>query len=151
MIHDVKIKQLKVNCDERGNLFEVLRSDEELFQKFGQAYITTAYPGVVKAWHMHKTQTDHMCVICGRVKFVLYDSRSDSPTYGEINEIFCGDNNRILMQIPHGIYHGFKNIGTDECYVLNIPTQTYDYKEPDEYRLDPYDKKIPYDWARRDG
>ncbi len=151
MIDGVKVKHLKVNCDERGNLFEILRADDDLYLKFGQAYITTSYPGVVKAWHMHKLQSDHMCVITGRVKFVLYDARESSPTYGEINELFFGDQNRMLVQIPPGIYHGFKNIGVDECHVLNLPTEVYKHANPDEYRLDPLDKKIPYNWARQDG
>ncbi|MCK4857985.1 MAG: dTDP-4-dehydrorhamnose 3,5-epimerase family protein, partial [candidate division Zixibacteria bacterium] len=111
----------------------------------------TAYPGVVKAWHLHQRQTDNMCVIRGRAKLVLYDSREDSATRGEIMEFFLGDDNRLLVQIPPGIYHGFKNIGTGELYVLNLPTNVYDRDNPDEYRLDPHDNDIPYDWARQDG
>ena len=151
MIDGVKIKELRINCDERGRLFEVLRSDDELFARFGQAYITTAYPGVVKAWHMHQNQTDNMCVVKGAAKFVLYDSRPDSPTRGEINEFFPCDDRRLLIQIPPGIYHGFKNIGTDEVFVLNIPTNIYRYDSPDEHRLDPKNSEIPYDWSRKDG
>jgi len=45
LIKDVKIKKLKVVPDERGRLMEMLRSDDDLFIKFGQAYMTTAYPG----------------------------------------------------------------------------------------------------------
>lgn len=151
MIDGVKTKHLKVNSDERGDLFEILRADDEIYSKFGQAYLTTSYPGVIKAWHLHKIQTDNMCVIRGRVKFVLYDAREHSPTYGEINEFFPGDQNRMVIQIPPGVYHGFKNIGTEECHVLNIPTEVYKHDNPDEFRLDPTDKKIPYYWARRDG
>ena len=151
MIQGVKVKELKLNCDERGMLFEVLRSDEELFQQFGQAYITSSFPGVVKAWHMHKLQTDNLCLIKGCVKFVLYDARDGSSTHGEINEIFPRDDRRLLIQIPPGIYHGFKNIGHDDALVLNIPTHVYQYDKPDEYRLDPHQSRIPYDWSRKDG
>lgn len=150
MIAGVRVKQIKVNCDERGKLFEVLRSDEELFQKFGQVYITTAYPGVIKAWHVHKSQIDNMSVVKGRAKFALYDGREESSTYGEINEFFPGDDERILIQIPPGVYHGFKNIGWEELWVMNIPTDTYNDSDPDEVRIDPFDNRIPYDWTRRD-
>lgn len=151
MIDGVKIKELKVHCDERGRLFEVLRSDESLFSRFGQAYITTCYPGVVKAWHHHKLQTDSLCVIRGSGKIVLYDSRDGSPTKGEVNEFFPCDDRRLLIQIPPGVYHGFKNIGTDELVVLNLPTEVYNYERPDEYRIDPHHNDIPYDWSRKDG
>ena len=55
MIEGVKTKKLNVIPDERGRLMEIFRCDEELFEKFGQVYLTTCYPGVVKAWHTHQT------------------------------------------------------------------------------------------------
>ncbi len=71
MISGVKIKDLKFIPDERGRLMEILRSDEEIFQKFGQIYMTTNYPGVVKAWHYHQKQTDNICCLKGMIKIVL--------------------------------------------------------------------------------
>ena len=79
MIQDVRTKQLRVIPDERGRLMETLRCDDDLFVKFGQAYITTAYPGVVKGWHYHKIQIDHFVALKGMFKVVLYDGREDSP------------------------------------------------------------------------
>ena len=151
MIEGVKLKDLKVMPDERGRLMEILRADDELFEKFGQVYMTTAYPGVVKAWHYHKLQTDNMAVIKGMMKIALYDARKDSPTYSEVNEFFLGEHNFKLIQIPKMIYHGFKCISQEEAIVINIPTKTYNYKNPDEYRVDPYENDIPYDWRLKEG
>jgi len=151
MIQDVKIKRLKVIPDERGRLMEMLRADDDIFMKFGQVYMTTAYPRVVKAWHYHKKQWDHFVVVKGMMKVVLYDGREGSSTYKEINEFFLGDHHPILLQIPPLVYHGFKCISETEAIVVNIPTEAYRYEEPDEYRMDPHSKEIPYDWARKDG
>lgn len=151
MIEGVKIKKLKVIPDERGRLMEILRADDEVFTKFGQVYMTTAYPGVVKAWHYHKKQTDNMTVVKGMMKIVLYDDRKDSPTRGETNEFFVGEHNPLLVTIPEEVYHGFKCISGEEAIVINIPTNTYNYKNPDEYRIDPHCNDIPYDWGRKDG
>jgi len=151
MIDGVKLKDLKVIPDERGRLMEILRADDELFEKFGQVYMTTAYPGVVKAWHYHKLQTDNIAVIKGMMKIALYDARKDSPTHSEVNEFFLGEHNFKLIQIPKMIYHGFKCIGQEEAIVINIPTEVYDYKNPDEYRVDPYENDIPYDWRLKEG
>lgn len=151
LIQDVRVKQLKVMPDERGRLMEMLRSDDEVFMKFGQVYLTTAYPGVTKAWHFHRVQTDHFVVVHGMMKVVLYDSRENSSTHGMINEFFMGDHNPILLQIPPLVYHGFKCISEHEALVINVPTELYNYAEPDEYRLDPHDSEIPYDWSRKDG
>ena len=152
MIEGVRIKTLKVIPDERGRLMELLRSDDqEFFIQFGQVYMTTAYPGVVKAWHYHKRQTDNFAVVHGMMKVVLYDNRPDSPTHGEVNEFFMGIHNPVLLQIPPLVLHGFKCIGETEGIVVNIPTTLYNYKAPDEHRIDPHSKEIPYDWAIKEG
>ncbi len=151
MIEGVMVKKLRVIPDERGRLMEILRTDDEMFKGFGQVYMTTAYPGVVKGWHYHKKQYDNMAVVGGMMKIVLYDGRKDSATYGQIDEFFAGEHNPILLHIPPGVHHGFKCISLQEAQVVNIPSETYNYQEPDEFRVHPHDNAIPYDWHRKDG
>jgi dTDP-4-dehydrorhamnose 3,5-epimerase len=151
MIHGVKEKQLKIIPDERGWLMEILRCDDDVFERFGQVYLTTAYPGVVKAWHMHKKQTDNFVCIHGMMQVALYDNRKDSPTFKEVNEYFIGEKNPLLISVPPLVYHGFKAIGTKIAYFLSVPTEPYDYKKPDEYRLPPDTNEIPYHWVLEPG
>lgn len=151
MIDGVKVKKLRAIPDERGRLMEILRSDDELFSKFGQVYMTTVYPGIVKAWHLHKIQTDNVAALKGMIKLVLYDSRENSSTKGEVNEFFIGEHNPSLVQIPKGVYHGWKCIGESEAIVVNCPTEVYNYEEPDEYRLPHNTDQIPYDWEIKHG
>lgn len=148
MIDGVKIKKLKVVPDERGRLMEILRSDDEVFEKFGQVYMTTAYPGVVKAWHYHKLQSDNFVCVKGKVKFGLYDPREGSPTYKQVNEFILSLEEPILVHIPPLIYHGFKCVSDEESIVINNVTKAYNHKKPDEFRVDPYDNDIPFDWKR---
>ena len=150
MIKDVRTKVLRVIPDERGRLMETLRSDDDLFIKFGQAYITTAYPGVVKGWHYHKIQVDNFIGVRGMFKVVLYDNREGSETQGEIDEFFLGVYNPMLLQIPRLVLHGFKAIGTEEAMMLNLPTEPYRHDDPDEYRLDPHGPEVPYSWALKE-
>lgn len=151
MIEGVKIRDLRPNIDERGFLCELLRSDWPEFQKYGQVYLTTVHPNVVKAWHYHKLQTDYFVCIRGTIKLVLFDSRKESSTFGQLNEFFMGERFMRLVAIPPLIYHGFKAVGTKEAYVINIPTELYNYDHPDEYRLSPDTKEIPYDWVLMTG
>ncbi|MBU4502232.1 MAG: dTDP-4-dehydrorhamnose 3,5-epimerase family protein [Nanoarchaeota archaeon] len=151
MIKGVMIKPLRVIPDERGRLMEILRGDESFFTKFGQVYITTAHPGVVKGWHYHKVQEDNMAVVKGMMKIVLYDSRKDSPTFRKVNEFFLGVHSPYLLKIPPGILHGFKCISKDEAVVVNIPSKAYNRDNPDEFRVHPHKNSIPYDWKRKDG
>ncbi len=153
LIGGVKVKQLKVLPDERGRLFEILRNDEkDIFQEFGQAYMTTTYPGVVKAWHYHKLQEDYFTCVRGMIKLVVYDNRPESPTHKQINEFFIGEHNLQLVVVPRFTYHGWKCVSEHEAMILNLVTKPYNYQEPDEYRLDPHHNDvIPYDWTRKDG
>jgi len=146
LIEGVVTQQLRLIADERGWLMEVFRSDWETFRKFGQSYVTAAYPQVVKAWHMHKKQTDNMACIKGMVKLVLYDGRKNSKTEGEINEFIVGEKNPTLVKVPPKVWHGFKTISEETALVMNVPTNLYNYEKPDEHRLPPNTTKIPYNW-----
>jgi dTDP-4-dehydrorhamnose 3,5-epimerase len=149
-IHDVRTRPLRLIPDERGWLMEILRADDELFSKFGQVYVSATYPGAVKAWHYHKRQVDHFACVAGMVKLVLIDTRDDSPTQGAVNEFFIGSQNPTLVQVPNLVYHGWKCISTEPSLVVNVPTEPYNYSDPDEYRLEPHGS-LPYDWSRKDG
>ena len=151
LIQGVSTRRLRLIPDERGFLMELLRSDWPEFEKFGQVYVTAVYPGVVKGWHYHKKQTDNFVCVKGMAKVVLYDPREGSPTRGQVNEFFIGELNPMLVQIPPGVYHGFKGISQDIALIVNIPTELYNYEQPDEYRLPPHTAEIPYDWSRKDG
>ena len=150
-IHDVRTKTLRLIPDERGFLMEILRADDrDLFAKFGQVYVSATYPGAVKAWHYHKVQVDHFACIAGMVKLVLIDTRENSPTCGAVNEFYLGTQNPTLVQVPNLVYHGWKCISTEPSLVVNVPTEPYNYADPDEYRLEPHGT-LPYDWTRKDG
>ncbi len=151
MIDGVKIKKLRVIPDERGRLMEILRADDELFSEFGQVYVTTTYPNVVKAWHKHLKQSDNVVCVRGMIKLALYDPREDSSSFKEVNQFYLGVHNPLLVHVPPNIYHGWMCVSDEEAMIVNIPTEVYDYENPDEQRLDPHENEIPYDWRRKDG
>ena len=151
MIDGVRFKPLRLIPDDRGYLMEVLRDDDELFKRFGQCYISATYPGIVKAWHAHQRQTDNFCCVHGNVKVGLYDGRENSPTFGEIQAVVVGELNRTLVQIPPGVWHGWVCLGHDLALVLNVPTEHYDYENPDELRRPWNDPSIPFEWHVKGG
>lgn len=152
-IEGIEVKELKKNVDERGFLCELLRKDWGIFDEFAMVYTSVTYPGVARAWHCHpKTkQKDLFCVLSGMAKIVVYDQREDSPTKGLINEFVLGEDNMVLLKIPGECWHGFKALGTKPAVLLNFPTKLYNYEKPDEERLPPDTKKIPYDWGLAPG
>ena len=144
MIDGVLVKPLKQIPDERGKIMHMLRADDPNFEKFGEIYFSVVYPGVIKGWHLHKAMTLNYAVVSGMIKLVLYDDRPASPTRGELQELFIGEDNYCLVRIPPGIWNGFKGIGTARAIVANCATLAHD---PDEIlRMDPFTDKIPYKW-----
>lgn len=144
MIEGVKIIQLKQIIDERGKVMHMLKKSDEHFQDFGEIYFSVVNPGAIKGWHIHKKMILNYAVPYGNIKFVLYDSREDSSTYKEIQEIFIGPDNYCLVVVPPLVWNGFKGIGLQPAIVANCSSIMHDPNEID--RLDPFDKKIPYNW-----
>src|SRR5918911_384867 len=98
-------------------------------------YQSRLFPGAIGAWSCHAQTTDRLFVNQGQVKIVLYDARGDSKTAGMLNEFHTGDVRPFLIVIPPGVWHGLQNLGSADALVLNLPTQSYNYEDPDHYRL----------------
>ena len=146
MIHGVIVQPLTINADERGYLMEILRESDPFYSRFAQVYVSKNYPGVIRAWHYHRIQTDIWTVVDGMVKAVMYDIRQDSPTRGEVQEVFIGPDSPKALVIPVGVAHGYKTIGTEPSLLLNFSDTLYDRTKPDEYRI-PFDSpEVPYNW-----
>lgn len=147
----IKVHRRQWHADGRGKLLESLRCDDDTFD-FGQAYVTTILPNIIKAWHCHKLQTDRMLLLKGTVRFVagregpmlkcdklkMFDTHLD---------FVVSDQDPYLIVIPPTFYHGFQNLGTEEAYILNIPTEAYNHSDPDELRVPPHgDCTFVFNW-----
>ncbi len=126
--------------DHRGWLTELFRSDE-LPDDFRPAmcYLSMTVPGGIRGPHEHKNQCD--CLIFpgpGQFKIFLWDNRQVSTTWGQQMELESNESDTLIIIIPPGIVHGYKNIGIGEGLVVNAPNRLYGgkaRKEPiDEIR-----------------
>jgi len=145
-IQDVLIKKIEKRSDERGFLAEILRSDENLLSKFGQLTFTVSFPGIIKAFHYHKKQDDLWFCPFGNIQIVLFDMREGSPTYKQRQVIFAGENNFILVLIPAGVAHGYNVLGKEKAGLFYTTTESYNAKNPDEFRIPFDDPEINMDW-----
>jgi dTDP-4-dehydrorhamnose 3,5-epimerase len=146
-IHDVIVKKLVTNSDDRGYFREILRDDDNLLARFGQTSFTKTYPGVIKAFHWHNHQDDLWYVADGMARVVLYDQREGSPTCGVTQVLFAGEDNPILIVIPVGVAHGYQVLGTKPVLMFYHTTQSYNPKAPDEERIPFDDPTIGFDWS----
>jgi dTDP-4-dehydrorhamnose 3,5-epimerase len=146
MIEGVVLKNLTTHTDERGFFREIIRKTDAFFSEgFGQLSHSLMYQGSAKAWHIHKTQVDWWYVGTGVLKVALYDTRTDSPTHGELVELFMGDNQPAqVLRIPPGVAHGCKCL-TGTANLFYVTSGVYDTAE--EGRIPHDDPAIGYDWA----
>jgi dTDP-4-dehydrorhamnose 3,5-epimerase len=145
MIQGVECKPLKVHPDDRGYFMEVLREDDPFFTRFGQSSYTLTYPGVVKAWHYHRQQDDLWFVVSGMAQVGLHDLRSDSPTCGQTDVFYLGEQNRALLVIPNGVAHGYRVLGPQPMGLVYYTTHVYN--PADELRRDWDDPAIGFNWT----
>lgn len=143
-IEGVRVIPLRRIPDERGTISHMIRKTDPHFIEFGEIYFSTVYPGLVKGWHKHREMTLNYAVPVGSIKMVLFDDREDSPTRGNLMELFVGEDNYCLVQVPPDVWNGFKGIGTREAMVANCCTHVHDPSRSS--RMDPFDNDIPYDW-----
>ncbi|WP_227938059.1 dTDP-4-dehydrorhamnose 3,5-epimerase family protein [Alkalihalobacillus deserti] len=149
MIEGVKVKKIEKFCDDRGFFAELVREDENLLERFGQASISMSYPGVIKAFHYHDSQDDLWFFPSGNAQVVLHDLRKDSDTHGETEVYYMGEENPILLLIPKGVAHGYRVLGQQSATIVYFTTQSYNVSNPDEKRIPWNDLQIGFDWETK--
>ena len=149
MIEGVTVTPLKKIVDERGMIMHMLKRTDPTFKEFGEIYFSCGYPGAIKAWHIHKEMTLNDCCLVGMIKLVIYDCRKDSPTHGELMELFIGESNYCVVQIPPGVANGYKTYGDKMSIVANCASMPHEKSEL--IYIDPFNNEIPYEWDIKHG
>ena len=149
MIEGVQLKKLVRHSDDRGFFMEILRDDENLLKRFGQASLSKAYPGVIKAFHYHQRQDDLWFFSVGNAQVVLYDLRENSSTKGRTEVFYLGEDNPGLLLIPKGVAHGYRVLGQEPAVIVYFTTESYHREDPDELRISWDDSEIGFDWTTK--
>lgn len=146
MIEGVYVKELVTHADERGYFREIIRTSDSFFAAgFGQLSHSLVFPGVIKAWHGHRRQSQWTYVAAGDLHVVLYDSRPGSPTYGAQMELFVGEHHAARVYVmPPGVVHGYRCL-SGPAHVIYVTSGTYEPNE--EVRLRHDDASVGYDWT----
>lgn len=149
MIQGVELFPLRRIQDERGMVMHMLKATDPHFEAFGEIYFSVIYPGVIKAWHLHSEMVINYAVVVGTIKLVLFDQRPDSPTRGQLQEIYVGQANYQLVRVPPGVVNGFVAVGGEKAVVANCANIPHDPLEIT--RIDPFTPTIPYNWQIKHG
>ena len=110
MIEGVKIHDQFIHKDHRGFLLRLVRKEHVVDRIFGDSYIVSSIPGVVRGNHFHKRTTEWFCLIKGKGCLGLKKGE-------QVDFINLDDKNFKLIEIPPGIAHAIKNTG-DEVMIF---------------------------------
>jgi len=103
-------------------------------------------PGVIKAFHLHRRQTDVWFVPPDdRMLLVLVDARAGSPTENAVRRLILGDGSTRLVRIPPGVAHGVKNLATTRGRIIYL-VDTHFSPDPDTSD----EGRLPWDFAGLD-
>ena len=120
----VVIKKLVNFADHRGHLTELFRHDElpDDFRPV-MSYLSVTHPGIGRGPHEHEHQTDGFAFIDGRYRLYLWENREGLAADPFTLEV--GSDNPVLVIVPPGVVHAYKNIGDRDAFVLNFPDQLF--------------------------
>lgn len=149
LVDGVQVAVFPLWPDDRGFFFEVLRFGSGLAAHFPvestQVSAALSYPGIIKAFHYHRDQTDLWAPGHGMFQVALADLRPGSPTFGLRNTMYVGSLRPWQILIPPGVAHGYKVIAANPAMLVYVTNRFYDPK--DEGRIPYDDPRINYDWG----
>ncbi len=133
---------LRIISHPKGNILHGIKKGDPGFVDFGEAYFSTVALNEIKAWKKHLKMTINLIVPEGMVKFVVFDKRDNSPTFGVFNEFVISKDNYFRLTIPPNVWFGFAGIGAGLNLILNVASIPHDPDEVD--RMEP--QEIKFNW-----
>ncbi|NQX96596.1 MAG: dTDP-4-dehydrorhamnose 3,5-epimerase family protein [Flavobacteriales bacterium] len=145
MIADLIVTPLRRIENVKGDIYHALKCSESSFSQFGEAYFSTVLPSEIKGWKKHAKMVLNLIVPVGAVRFVLFDDRVNSKTYGQFYEEILSADNYCRLTVPAGIWMAFQGNGPDLNLLLNIASIEHDPLEAQTVSLDHFN----YDWSSK--
>jgi dTDP-4-dehydrorhamnose 3,5-epimerase len=147
MIDGVLVTPLKKIEHPKGNILHIIKKNDPGYVEFGEVYLSAALSGMIKAWKRHLRMTLNLVCPVGVIRFVLYDDRYGSKTFGKFQEITLSRyKNYARLTIPPGIWMGFEGKSEGESLLLNFSDIPHDPAEQENVPIK--ESHIVFDWAK---
>jgi dTDP-4-dehydrorhamnose 3,5-epimerase len=143
MINGVSLHDEKHIIVPKGDIYHAIKSTDDGFCGFGEAYFSEIECGQVKGWKRHNRMTLNIVVPVGAIKFVIYDDRESSSTKGSFQEVILSvKDNYQRLTVPAGLWMAFVGLGEGVSMLMDIIPELHDDSESSKRCLD----DIPYDF-----
>lgn len=144
IIKDVLLTPLKRIAHPKGEVMHAMKRSSPGFVGFGEAYFSTVLSGEIKGWKRHRRVTLNLVVPVGRVRFVIFDDRPDSPTSGCFNDVVLDKENYARLTIPPGLWVAFRGLDEAGNILINLADEEHDPAESDNVEIE----DIVFDWTK---
>ena len=142
-ISGVVFTPLSIIDTEGGDVLHAMKSSDMGYNGFGEAYFSTIDSGAIKGWKSHQEMILNLVVPIGKVRFVIFDDRIETPTKGEFCEIILSRENYGRLTIPPLLWVGFQGLDNSSSLLLNIASIEHSPEEVSRRELN----EIEFDWG----
>ena len=142
IIDGVLLTPLRKIFHPQGDVFHGMKKSDAGYVDFGEAYFSTITQGEIKAWKKHLQMTLNLVVPVGKIRFILFDDRENSPTKGIFNEFILSLENYARLTIPPQIWMAFQGLD-EQNLLLNIADLEHSPDEIERKTL----SEINYSWS----
>lgn len=135
-IQGVELHPLKHIIVDKGDIFHAMKSTDEGYCGFGEAYFSQIESGAIKGWKRHNRMTLNLIVPVGKIKFIIYDDREQSETKGQFQEVILSPTeNYQRLTIAPGLWMAFEGMDTQTSMLMDIIPEPHDPSEADRLNL----------------
>lgn len=120
----ISVHHLKTINLEDGNVLHGLKKSDAGFVDFGEAYFSVVNCDAIKAWKLHQSMTLNLVVPVGKVLFVFF-----YPSEKIFKEVIIGDENYKRINVPPGIWFGFKGLNHPTSVIMNVADMEHNPEE----------------------
>ena len=136
MIEGITLHPLRRISNPKGDILHALKCTDDGFVGFGEAYFTQILPGEVKGWKRHNRMTLNLVVVSGIIKFVIYDDREGSSSFGEFFEIVLSpEENYQRLTVAPGLWMAFQGMSDQTSMLMDIIPEPHDDGEGERVPL----------------
>lgn len=143
MINGVEVNKLSKIRVNGGDILHAFKNDDNGYRKFAECYFSFINFKYIKGWKKHKLVTLNIVVPIGNIKFVIFDERKKSTTFGQFQEIIIGKDNYSRLTVPPLLWVAFQGIDSQPSMLLNVIDYQHDPKESESFEIN----NIRYDWS----
>ena len=128
-VQDVFLTPLKQIYHPQGDVYHGIKNSDTGFVGFGAAYFSTILFKGIEPWKKHIKMTLNLVVPVGAIRFVIYDDRLESSTFGSFFDVIIGEKNYQRLTIPPGVWVAFTGASSEKNLLLNVADIEHDPNE----------------------